>query len=347
MAPIAKLLMQLGMVADILVAASPMRLIKRQYPAVGACSGKCQGDVHDPAVIYREDTKTYYRFVSNNKISIATAPSMAGPWTDKGPAVPAGSIIDLPGRDDLWAPDIAHIGDEYLLFYAVSKIGSQNSDIGVATSKTMDPGSWTDHGSIGIPADSRWNRIDPNLFAFDPKNLVLSYGSFWSNIWQVPMSSDGLKVTGAPVHIAMTNEARPNGLTTGDMEGAYEFEWGGFTYLFFSGGNCCNKAWDPNGQLAPKGEEYHVKVCRSSQQSSGFVDQQGRSCLDDNGGTMVLASHDNVYAPGGQGVMYDPNLKSVVMYYHYVQPDQGYAYDKFFFGWSKLDFSSGWPVVVG
>lgn len=87
-------------------------------------------------------------------------------------------------------------------------------------------------------------------------------------------------------------------------------------------------------------------VCRSLQSSGGFVDDLGRDCLTENGGTLVLGSHDEVYAPGGQGVMWDPQQGTVIMYYHYATEATGYAYDKFSFGWNKLDFSSGWPVVV-
>jgi arabinan endo-1,5-alpha-L-arabinosidase len=54
---------------------------------------------------------------------------------------------------------------------------------------------------------------------------------------------------------------------------------------------------------------------------------------------------NDVYAPGGQGVFYDPNEDSIVMYYHWVNTTIGTAGDQFQFGWNKLDFSSGWPVV--
>ena len=37
---------------------------------------------------------------------------------------------------------------EYVLYYSVSTIGSQNSAIGVSTSASMDPGTWTDHGEV-------------------------------------------------------------------------------------------------------------------------------------------------------------------------------------------------------
>ena len=84
------------------------------------------------------------------------------------------------------APDVFFHDGAYYMYYSVSTIGSQNSDIGVATSHSMEVGTWTDHGSIGIPRDdSRWNRIDPNLFQHDANSpFYLSFGSFWENIWQ-------------------------------------------------------------------------------------------------------------------------------------------------------------------
>ncbi|CAK4030507.1 arabinan endo-1,5-alpha-L-arabinosidase A [Lecanosticta acicola] len=319
---------------SILTTASP--LVKR-IPAVGACSGACQGDVHDPSVVYRADTKTYYRFVTNNLIRIATAPSLSGPWTNQGAALPNGSSIQLPGRDDLWAPDVFNVQGTYYLYYAVSKIGSETSDIGVATSKTMDSRSWTDHGSIGIPANTAYNRIDPNLFQHSADSTpYLSFGSFWQNIFQVPMANPPLTVAGGTTHLAQ-NTSSP-----AYMEGSYQFQWDEYYYLFFSSGECCNVP--PN--LPAPGDEYKILVCRSSSPNGGFVDQAGRDCLTQNGGTLVLGSHDDVYAPGGQGVMFDPQQNSPVVYYHYVNPSVSYDYSQFFFGWNKLDFSSGWPVVV-
>jgi len=327
-----------------LATASP---VFKRTPAAGACSGDCSGDVHDPSVVYRADTDTYYRFTTNNKISIAIAPSLGGPWTYQGPALPDGSSIDLPGNDDLWAPDVFFMSGTYYLFYSVSAIGSQNSDIGVATSTTMDSGSWTDHGSIHIPPSSSYNKIDANLFQHDPSAApLLSFGSFWSDIFQIPMSNPPLTIAPdapAPTHLETNTSSRPAGLATGATEGGYQFQWDGNYFLFFSSGNCCNEP--PN--LVPQGEEYKIMVCRSSQPSGGFVDQQGRDCLTQNGGTVVLQSHDDVYAPGGQGVMIDPQQGGrPVVYYHYVKPSVGYAYDQFWFGWNALDFSSGWPVVV-
>jgi hypothetical protein len=48
----------------------------------------------------------------------------------------------------LWAPDINYHNGEYVLYYAVSTIGSQISAIGAFTSPNMQTGTWTDHGEV-------------------------------------------------------------------------------------------------------------------------------------------------------------------------------------------------------
>ena len=83
-------------------------------------------------------------------------------------------------------------------------------------------------------------------------------------------------------------------------------------YLFFSIGACCNTP--PN--LARPGDEYRVAVCRSDAVTGPFVDREGRSCQTQNGGTVILGSHGDVYAPGGQGVMRLPEGRDII-YYHY------------------------------
>lgn len=65
-----------------------------------ACSGICN-NAHDPALIRRSDG-TYFRFSTGGKIAIHSAPSITGPWTYKGAAIPKGSKINLAGKDDLW-----------------------------------------------------------------------------------------------------------------------------------------------------------------------------------------------------------------------------------------------------
>jgi len=179
---LSNLLLQ-GLALTTLATATP--IFKRDFPGPEPITGDVQGFVHDPTVIRRDDG-TYFMFSTNNKTNIHSAPSMNGPWTRLGSAFPDGSVIDLPGRDDIWAPDLARFGDTYYLYYSLSDFGAQNtSEIGVATSKTLEVGSWTDHGSIGIPLDKRYNRIDPNLFYGAPNSPpLLVFGSFWDGVFR-------------------------------------------------------------------------------------------------------------------------------------------------------------------
>ncbi|CAH0488588.1 unnamed protein product [Peronospora farinosa] len=298
------------------------------------CKGIC-GNAHDPSIIRRDEDSKYFRFSTGRTICVYTAPDLTGPWKDMGNVLPHGSKVKLKGQRMFWAPDVQKVGDMYYLYYSLSSYKSQNSAIGLARSKTMDIGTWTDVGSVGITSDSskQYNAIDPNLFK-DNDQYYLNFGSSWLGIHQVQMDSDPTKlaVNVVPQQSAFTlnNEVR---------EGAYEFAYKGYYYLFFSQGICC----ELDKKKPAKGKEYRILVCRSKSPTAEFVDKNGIDCRKD-GGSVVLESHDHVYAPGGQGVYKDPKY-GPVLYYHYVDTRVGYADSDKLFGWNKLDFSSGWPVV--
>lgn len=206
------------------------------------------------------------------------------------------------------------------MYYQYTVIGSNlYSNISVATSPDMSTGSWKGHGNLSIPESADYNLIDANLLVLPttPKpTYYLSFGSFWKDIFQVPMS-DPLTVAGRPIELEYNNTGS---IPLGDSpsEGSYQFFWPnagkGYYYLFFSSGNCCT----PNYKVPP-GNEYKIMVCRSEAPTGPFVDQSGKDCKTQSGGTEVLGSHGNVYAPGGQGVIYDGTIDggSVVLYYHY------------------------------
>ncbi|KAI9370163.1 glycosyl hydrolase [Aspergillus egyptiacus] len=311
---------------------SSIAALANAYAAPGACSGAC--NVHDPGLIRRADG-VYFRFSTGNKISYAQSSSIEGPWTPLGSVLPAGSSINLPGRDDLWAPDVAYVNGAYHVYYTVSAFGSQDSAIGLATSPNMEVNSWTDHGATGVRSDASkdYNAIDANVLVDDDGAKYMIFGSFWRNIYQVTLNDAATKSVTASTNIAF----QPAG--THAREGAYLFKHGGFYYLFFSEGLCCG--YDTSRPAA--GEEYKIKVCRSSDPTGGFVDAAGIPCTE-GGGTVVLESHDYVYGPGGQGVYQDNNLGPII-YYHYVDTRIGFADGQKRFGWNKLNFATGWPVV--
>jgi arabinan endo-1,5-alpha-L-arabinosidase len=208
------------------------------------------------------------------------------------------------------APDVMLIRGVYYLFYSVSTSGSQTSAIGVATSKSLDAGTWTDHGAVVSSAPgSPFNAIDPNIVnGSNPSEFYLSWGSYWGDIYQaqIAVNGDYVFASGNQKQIAY------NPAGAHQVEGAFIHRHDNYYYLFLSVGDCCT--YNPRPEA---GREYHVVACRSSNPTGPFVDKSGRSCTD-GGGTMVLGSHDNVYAPGGQGILRDDKYGEV-FYYHYCE----------------------------
>jgi arabinan endo-1,5-alpha-L-arabinosidase len=162
------------------------------------------------------------------------------------------------------------VGSTYYMYYSTSSFGSQKSTIGVATSSTMDVGSWTDHGSSGVSSSSgkAYNAIDGNLI-WDGSAFYMNFGSFYGDIYQVPMKNPPISSSGAAYNIEF------NSTGTRPSEGSFVFTWGDYFYLFFSSGSCCNL----DKSRPAKGEEYKIMVCRSNKVTGGYVSVTSLSML--------------------------------------------------------------------
>ncbi|GLA30828.1 hypothetical protein AnigIFM63326_009263 [Aspergillus niger] len=303
------------------------------YSDPGACSGTCWA--HDPNVIRRVSDGTYFRFSTGGGVHISSASAITGPWTDLGYALPNGSIVTVGNASNLWAPDVHYVDGTYYLYYASSTLGSRDSTIGVATSTTLEADSWTDHGEIGVTSSSStpYNAIDPNWITIG-STPYLQFGSYWQGLYQVEMTDSLSASSSTPTNLAY------NASGNHAIEASYLYEYGGYYYLTFSSG----KAQGYTTSLPAQGDEYRIVVCRSKTGTGNFVDKDGVSCLN-SGGTTVLASHDYVYGPGGQGII-NTTSHGIVVYYHYANKNIGLAVDDYQFGWNTLTWTDGWPVVA-
>ncbi|EJD50410.1 glycoside hydrolase family 43 protein [Auricularia subglabra TFB-10046 SS5] len=305
-------------------------------PLPGSDDIKCR----DPAMLYNPDTKTYYMFSTGRGVHIFKAPSITGPWSHSGEVMPNCSIVENKGHCELWAADVAKLGDQYVLYYSSSAIGSQDSVIGVATSPTMDEGSWTDHGEVMRSDGSKpFNSIDPNII--DDGGLKLTYGSYWDGMFQVDMVDFKTPANRdyTARHLAGSG-GRP-------AEGGFVYKSpdSKFYFMFFSDGITPLGGATSNPE---PGKEYKVRVGRGDGPSGPFFDKTGDDLttnMDPPSGWIVLGSHDNVYAPGGQAIFRDPVSNRDVIAYHYVKAD-GPIGGPSYLGINYLDFSSDWPVVV-
>ncbi|EKD12868.1 uncharacterized protein L3040_007025 [Drepanopeziza brunnea f. sp. 'multigermtubi'] len=303
------------------------------YPNPEVCAGACWA--HDPALIRRDSDGLYFKFNTAGNVEIATSTSLNGPWTLQGFVFTAGSSLDNPGNKDLWAPDVSLVNGVYHMYYSASTFGSQVSAIGLATSPSMDPGTWTDRGAVGIASKpgKPYNAIDANLIPVGSE-YYMNFGSFWGNIYQVKLNDAATK-TARDSAYQLQYDSR-NGSPS---EGAYMFYYSGYYYLTWSLGICCGY----DAKKPAKGMEYKIMMCRSSHHDGDFIDKDGKDCTA-NGGSPLLESHNTIYGPGGQGVFNDPS-KGLILYYHYAETTKGLGDGQYLFGWNALKWSGGWPYV--
>lgn len=288
--------------------------------------GVVTGDtaVHDPTMC-KDDSGTYFVFSTGVGIEIRTSTDRTA-WTLEGVVWPDGAswTDEYTGVSNgaLWAPDCTYIDGQFYLYYAASTFGSQNSAIFFAKSSTGMPGSFTNEGLVvSTSSGDTYNAIDPNLI-ITGSTWYLSMGSYWTGIKGVTLSSS----TGKPSTTTLNSLAARSGSTTA-IEASVIYQYNGYYYLFTSWDACCEGT----------SSTYNIRVGRSKTLTSGYVDASG-TALTAGGGTLVLETHDSIYGPGGQDLMTD-NDGPILVYHYYTSTGS-------WLGINRLDFSSGWPVVV-
>ena len=222
---------------------------------------------HDPNVIKTGDS--YYLFKGGVGITKYKSPSWDGPWTEIGRVLAGDSVIDKGNRTRPWAPAVLKRGDLFFCYYTVTSQGSQDSAIGVATTKDIERNDWEDHGAVittgtGFAANSmpfkNSNAIDPQIF-IDGKDgpAYLNYGSFWNGLYQVSLSDDMMSVPNANdlskddyVHLASTGQ----GGSKNDIEGVFLSYKKPYYYLWYSQGRCCNFDKVDFNDLVENNQEY-------------------------------------------------------------------------------------------
>ncbi|MEV6959462.1 arabinan endo-1,5-alpha-L-arabinosidase [Streptomyces sp. NPDC051207] len=294
------------------------------YPNPGAVTGATV--VHDPTMI-RTSSGRYLLYATGGGLSHRSS-------TDRIAFSAGGDAFGTRpgwwssyGNTEAWAPDISYHGGKYLLYYSVSTFGSNRSAIGLATSTTGLPGSWTDQGVVySSSTSSDYNAIDPNLFVDGDGTWWLSFGSWWTGLKMIQINpSTGKQLSTNTTRYALAS--RPTG--TKAVEAPYIVKRGSYYYLFASYDTCCNGT----------SSTYKVKVGRATKVTGPYYDRNGVSMMN-NGGTPVLESHGRVIGPGGQSIMSDTD-GDLIVYHYYDGNDNGTPK----LGINLLNWSSGWPVA--
>lgn len=203
--------------------------------------------VHDPNILRHDGA--YWLFKGGVHLPMYKAQSLDGPWTQLGTVLDGPSEIQKQNRSRPWAPTAVEWNNTFYCFYSISKAGSRNSAIGVATATQLDPGRWSDHGAVintgrGNGSESYpytvSNAIDP-AFTKDQATgqPYLLYGSYWHGIYLVPLTADLLSVTEPERQNATTNLVYVPDEKVKPVEGSFMSYREPYYYVWFSHGKCC------------------------------------------------------------------------------------------------------------
>ncbi|MBN2013122.1 family 43 glycosylhydrolase [candidate division KSB1 bacterium] len=310
-----------------------------------------QGDlrVHDPVMIRQGDM--YYVFCTGGSINrgdgfipILCSDDMIH-WNRCGhvfETMPEWALQEIPGTQGIWAPDISYFNGEYHIYYSISTFGKNNSAIGLATNKTLDPTSpdyhWDDHGMVlrSTTDVTDWNAIDPNL-VLDGDKAWLCWGSFWSGIKMRRID----RISGKPsvedtTLYSLASRPRSGEPQTPPVVGAIEapfiIKHAESWYLFVSFDFCCRG----------KNSTYKIMVGRSENITGPYIDNAGMMMIN-GGGTLVLAASEGGrwVGPGHCAVVQEPSGDYLVFHAYDSQSERSLSELKI----STIDWEDGWPQV--
>jgi arabinan endo-1,5-alpha-L-arabinosidase len=232
---------------------------------------------------------------------------------------------------NLWAPDISYANGRYVLYYAASHFGTNESVIGLATNATLDPKNpkykWLDQGLVirSRAGTDNWNAIDPNRVVDAQGRAWLSFGSYWDGIKMRLLDPKTGKLSSQDS--SLYSLASRSG---GAIEAPSIVSHGGFYYLFVSFDACCRGA----------DSTYKIMIGRSKNITGPYLDRDGLP-MQKGGGSLVLEGHDRVRGPGGQTVHNDDGTFRMI--YHYYD---GAVFGEIKFLIQTLSWTSdGWPSL--
>lgn len=304
-----------------------------------------EGDlrVHDPAIIREGDT--FYVFCTGGRRRGGIIPIRCSKdlhrWSCCGyvfSSLPDWATKEIPGARGAWAPDISFFNGRYHLYYSVSTYGKNNSAIGLATNKTLDPNSpnyeWVDRGMVVRSTRGRddWNAIDGNIAIEDKDKVWLSWGSYWSGIKMrsIDLRTGKLSKEDTTLH-SLAGRPRKGPPKIASSEGAIEAPFiirhNGYWYLFVSFDICCRGV----------NSTYKIMVGRSKYITGPYVDSNDTPMMD-GGATLVIESTtDNWKGPGHCAVIKEAGIYYLV--FHAYHGRTGRSELKI----STMAWEKGWP----
>ena len=194
-------------------------------------------------------------------------------------------------RMSYWAPDIMKVGDRYLLYYAVSTMGSMTSAIGLATNPTLDPADpayhWDDQGLVvQTHKGDNFNAIDPTVFQDTDGSLWMTFGSYWTGIKLIQLDPKTGK------RIAPDSQIYPLAYNE-SIEASYLCKHDNYYYLFVNWGSCCQGT----------NSTYNIRIVRSAKITGPYLDKAGANMLARGGSVFLATTNGPLIGPGHAGML--------------------------------------------
>jgi arabinan endo-1,5-alpha-L-arabinosidase len=297
--------------------------------------------VHDPSII--RQGSTYYVFSTDASssqggfIPIRCSTDKIA-WSACGyvfTTLPSWISSAVPAATDIWAPDISYFNGTYHVYYAGSSFGSNVSAIGLATNSTLDSTDpsyqWVDQGLILQSSSSDdFNAIDPSILVDAGGSVWLTYGSFWTGIYQqqIDPTTGQIKAGSATYHLA----ERASDVANDPIEGASLVYENGYYYLFVSWDYCC--------EMNPAQSDYKIVVGRGTSPNGPFTDESGVD-MAAGGGTILLQGDSNWGGPGGQTAYIDATDGDLIVFHALSLSQNGLD----FLFVRSLTWVNDWPVI--
>lgn len=254
------------------------------------------GQIADPAIVRGDDGYCYV--FSTCRVAFRSKDCCQ--WEDYSSEViarPTWGDDAEHGIPEVWAPDVAHIGNKWIYYYSLCAWDKPSAGIGYATSDHVG-GPYVDQGKL---FDSKMiemaGLIDPAPFIDDDGSIYLEVGSFSGN-FLVQLTADGMGLyQGASYQnehkVLIAGYDNPYGYDNTEYEGGYLVKHNGKYFFFGSSGSCC----------AGSSSSYTVWV--------GMADKVSGPYYDDKGRTMASTQVAWAHATRGRLVVYTPSHVSL------------------------------------
>ncbi|SFG01731.1 Ricin-type beta-trefoil lectin domain-like [Actinoplanes philippinensis] len=312
-----------ALLAAVLLTAVPAVPARAAAPPV---TGNPDPVAHDPTLI--KQGRWWYEIITGDSGTRTYLPirrsidlvhwTYTGTVFDTPPAWVAEELGVTPA--DFWAPDITWFDGEYHLYYAASSFGTNDSVIGLATTKSLDRPQWVDRGLVlrTTKGVDDVNAIDPDVSFDRAGNAYLAYGSFWDGLRmrRLDTSTGLLSTTDTTEH----RIASRGGMA---IEGPSITYHDGWYYLFVSFDFCCRGV----------NSDYRVMVGRSRSITGPYLDAAGKA-LTEGGGTQILAGYNDFAGPGHGDVYGD-----LFAHHYYDRADGGAPKGSI----RRISWAHGWP----